>query len=55
MFRALICSSSGGQNCIIQHLLLSHTGRPPTECDGTKCCIIQFRPPDDEQNSARNM
>ena len=25
MFRALLCSSSGGQNCIIQHLVSSHT------------------------------
>jgi len=25
MFRALLCSSSGGQNCIIQHLGSSHT------------------------------
>ena len=24
MFRALLCSSSGGQNCIIQHLVSSH-------------------------------
>jgi len=24
MFRALMCSSSGGQNCIIQHLISSH-------------------------------
>jgi len=36
-------------NCIIQHLVSSHlsvavrcTGRPPTECDDTRCCIIQF-------------
>jgi len=40
-----MCSSSGGQNCIIQHLVLSHSvgGRPvpPTECDDTRCCIIQ--------------
>ena len=30
MFRALLCSSSGGQNCIIQHLVSSHSvgGRP---------------------------
>jgi len=30
MFRALLCSSSGGQNCIIQHLVSSHPvgGRP---------------------------
>ena len=46
-----MCSSSGGQNCIIQHLVSSHTvgGRPaPTGCDDTRCCIIQSRPPDDE-------
>jgi len=60
MFRALLCSSSGGQNFIIQHLVSSHTVgdrlvcrlressinpctvRPPTECDDTRCCIIQF-------------
>ena len=24
MFRALLCSSSGGQNCITQHLVSSH-------------------------------
>ena len=24
------------------------TGRPPTKCDDTRYCIIQFRPPDDE-------
>ena len=30
MFRALLCSSSGGQNCITQHLVSSHSvgGRP---------------------------
>ena len=36
--------------CIIQHLVSSHavggrpvrTGQPPTECDDTRCCIIQF-------------
>ena len=52
-----MCSSSGGQNCIIQHLVSSHSvggrpvhrlgevlcmGRPRTECDDTRCCIIQF-------------
>jgi len=25
MFLALLCSSSGGQNCIIQHLVSSHS------------------------------
>jgi len=38
MFRALLCSSLGGQNCIMQHLVSSHSvggrpvriGRPPT-------------------------
>jgi len=24
MFRALLCSSSGGQNCILQHVVSSH-------------------------------
>jgi len=28
MFRALLCSSSGGQNCIIQHLVSSHCRWP---------------------------
>ena len=57
MFRALLSSSTGGQNCIIQHLVSSRsvggrpvrrsslnlrTGRPPTQCDDTRCCIIQF-------------
>jgi len=34
MFRTLLCSSSGGQNCIIQHLLSSHSvgGRPVRTC-----------------------
>ena len=54
-----MCSSSVGQNFIIQNLVSSHslgsrpvhrlcTGRPPTECDDTRCCIIQFLPPDGE-------
>jgi len=65
MFRALLCSSSGGQSCIIEHLVSSHTvsgrpihlcsGRPPTECDDARCCIRQLWPPDNEHNSARNM
>ena len=70
MVRALLCLSSGGQNCIIQHLVSSHsvdgrpvhrlgedpcTRRPPTECNDTRCCIIQFGLPDDVHNSARNM
>jgi len=25
MFPALLCSSSGGQNCVIQHLVSSHS------------------------------
>jgi len=53
-----MCSSSGGQNCVIQHLVSSHSvgaqverGLPacaPTECVDTRCCIVQFWPPDDE-------
>ena len=49
MFRAISCSSSGGQIILIQHLVLSlsvndhlvHlcTGRSLTESDDTRCCI----------------
>jgi len=46
---------SGGQNCIIQPLVSSHSvgGRPvhgttTYRCDDTRGCIIQFWPPDDE-------
>ena len=37
MFRALLCSSSGGQNCIVQHLVSSHSvgGRPARDGHGT--------------------
>jgi hypothetical protein len=62
MFRALFCSTSGGQNCITQHLLSSYfVGRRPVHrtatyiCDDTRCCIIQLWPTDDEQNSAPNI
>ena len=41
-----MCSSSGGQNCITQ---------PLVRCDDTRGCVMQFWPPDDEHNSARNM
>ena len=49
-----MCSSSWGQNCIIQHLVSPVGGRPVHEtatyrCDDTRCCIIQFWPPDDER------
>ena len=37
-----VCSSSGGQNCMIKHLV-----SPPTECDDTRCCTIQFWLPDE--------
>jgi len=47
-------SSSGGQNGIVHHLVGGRplrnlrTGRPLTEFDETRCCIIQFLSPDDE-------
>jgi len=43
MFRALLCSSSGGQ--IVLYSIWYRPvriGLPPTECDDTRCCIIQF-------------
>jgi len=38
MFRALLCSSSGGQNCIVQHLVSSHcVGGRPVHSLGEDC------------------
>ena len=52
-----MCSSSGGQNCIIQSLVSSvggrPVGRPPT--DDTRDCIIQFWPPDDEHMCSKHV
>jgi len=63
MFRELLCSSSGGQYCIIQHLVFvipvgGHpvhklredlcTRRPPTGVMIPDTVLIQFLPPDDE-------
>jgi len=52
---SIMCSSLGGQNCIIQHLVSSHSvgGRPVHGTaiyrrDDTRCCIIQFWPPYDK-------
>ena len=65
IFRAMSCSSSGGQIVLIQHLVHSlsvsgrpvdpHTGRPLTESDYTRCCISTIWPPDDEHDVGRNM
>ena len=71
MFRALLCSSSGGQNCTIQPLVSLHvqvavpcTGwvlsqsvhRTATyRCDDTRCCIIKFWPPDDEHMCSKHV
>ena len=62
MFQALLCSSSGGQNCIIQHLVSSHSvgGRPvhrtaTYRCDDTRDSIIQFFPPDDEHMCSKHV
>ena len=50
MFRALLCSSLGGQIIFVQHLVSS-----PKESDDTRCCTNTICPPKDEHNSARNM
>jgi len=65
MFRAVLCSSSGGQIVCIHHMVssLSMSGRcgrerpprPLIESDDTICCIHTIWPPDDEHNTARNM
>jgi len=67
MFRAISCSSSGGQIVLIQYLVssLSVSDRPVhlhlctgwslTESDDTRSCINTIWPPEDEQDIARNM
>jgi len=65
MFRALLCSSSGGSIVYVQHLVpsLCVSGRtlhqcnvrPLTHSDGTRCCTYTIEPPEDEHNNARNM
>ena len=66
MFRAVSCSSSGGQMVLIQHLVSSLSvsdrpvhnlciGRSLTDSDDTKCCINTIWRPKDEQDIAWNM
>jgi hypothetical protein len=57
MFRAISCSSSGGQIVLIQHLVysLSVSDRPVHRTVTTRCCINTIRPPEGEQDIARNM
>jgi len=31
------------------------TGRPPTECDDTRGCVMQFLPPDDEHMCSKHV
>jgi hypothetical protein len=64
MFRAILCSSSGGQNCISKASgIVTLYERPctaPVESGLQRVTIpdaeeIQFWPPEDEHNIARNM
>ena len=58
-----MCSSSGGQNYIIQSLVSSHYpigGRPvhrtaTYRCDDTRGCVVQFWPPDDEHLCSKHV
>jgi len=55
MFRAVPCSSSGGQIVLLQPLqsaLNRHTVRPFTESDDTRGCNNTICPPEDEQGTA---
>ena len=56
------CSSSGGQNCIIQPLVSSHLqvaapvhGTATYMCDNTRGRIVQFWPPDDEHVCSKHV
>jgi len=64
MFLALLCSSSGDQNCIMQHLVTSHCagGRLLRAHRTATYRVWRYQmlcntilPPDYEHNSARNM
>jgi len=71
MFRAVPCSSSGGQIVLLQPLVSSlskqpysmpvesglnrHTVRLFTESDYTRCYNNTIYTPEDEQGTARNM
>jgi len=57
MFRAVPCSSSGGQIVLLQPLsaLNRHPVRPFTESDDTRGCNNTICPPEDEQGTAGNM
>jgi hypothetical protein len=65
MFQAILCSSSGDQSALLQHLVSSFsvsgrtmhrcTVRPLTESDDTRCCNNKIWPPEDENSIARNM
>ena len=64
-----MCSSSGGQNCIIQSLVSSHVqgavsctdcvqiahGTATYRCDDTRDCVKQFCPPDDEHMCSKHV
>jgi len=68
MFRAVPCTSSGGQIVLLQHLVLSLSVNGRTVCqlstsilyvrlqsDDTRCCNNTICPPEDEHSTARNM
>jgi len=67
MFRAVPCSSSGGQIVLLQPLVSSlfvnsriaalnrYTVRLFTESDDTRGCNNTISPPEDEQGTARNI
>ena len=66
MFRAVPCSSSGGQIVLLQpysmpvesgmqSVLNRHIVRPFTDSDDTRGCNNIICPPEDEQGTARNM
>ena len=55
MFRAVLCSSSGGQIVLSQHLVSSLSVQYSTESDDTRCCDNTICPSEDGPVDARNM
>jgi len=61
MFRAVLCSSSGGKIVLLQHLVSSLSVNRRTvrrlgaESDDARYCNNTILPPEDEHSTARNM
>ena len=54
-FLKLLTSDVNKLQSEVVPVAVPYTGRPPTECDDTRDCIVQFWPPDDEYLSSKHV